>query len=105
MNLREILESSAKNVGMSVLIGPVSYDERGVCTTAGWWNPWVNDAEAWALSAQVALRQSLYPRAVNQANGWTNYVEERPELRRAEKALEAIEAEARAAIATQESDK
>lgn len=40
--------------------------------------------------------RSLYLRAVNEANGLTNYVEDRPELRRAERNLTAIEAAARA---------
>ena len=47
------------------------------------------DAERW---------RGLYRRAVNEANGLTNYVEDRPELRRAERNLTAIESEARAAI-------
>ena len=42
---------------------------------------------------------ALYRRAVNEANGLTNYVEDRPELRSAEKKLTVIEAEARAALA------
>ena len=44
----------------------------------------------------------LYRRAINEANGLTNYVEDRPELRSAERRLTAIEAEARtlAAAAT-----
>ena len=41
---------------------------------------------------------ALYRRAVNEANGLTNYVEDRPELRSAEKKLTVIEAEARAAL-------
>jgi hypothetical protein len=44
------------------------------------------DAERW---------RRLYLRAINEANGLTNYVEDRPELRRAERNLAAIEAEAR----------
>ena len=48
------------------------------------------DAQRW---------RELYRKAVNEANGLTNYVEDRPELRRAERNLTAIEAEARA-IAT-----
>ena len=40
--------------------------------------------------------ESLYRRAINVANGLTNYVDERPELRRAERAIEAIECDARA---------
>lgn len=47
------------------------------------------DAERW---------RGLYRRAVNEANGLTNYVEDRPELRRAERNLTAIEAEARAIV-------
>ena len=39
--------------------------------------------------------RKLYRRAVNEANGLTNYVDDRPELRRAERNLTAIEAEAR----------
>lgn len=44
----------------------------------------------------VAGWRGLYRRAINEANGLTNYVEDRPELRRAERNLTAIEAEARA---------
>lgn len=40
--------------------------------------------------------RTLYRRAVNEANGLTNYVEDRPELRHAERRLAAIESEARA---------
>lgn len=47
------------------------------------------DAERW---------RGLYRRAVNEANGLTNYVDDRPELRRAERNLTAIEAEARAIV-------
>ena len=47
----------------------------------------LRDAERW---------RALYRRAVNEANGLTNYVEDRPELRSAERKLDAIEAEARA---------
>lgn len=39
--------------------------------------------------------RKLYRRAINEANGLTNYVEDRPELRGAERRLAAIEAEAR----------
>lgn len=39
--------------------------------------------------------EGLYRRAINEANGLTNYVEDRPELRSAEKRIAAIEAEAR----------
>lgn len=55
-----------------------------------------------AVPAQVVEApkwQALYRRAINEANGLTNYVEDRPELRRAERNLEAIEAEARALTA------
>lgn len=45
------------------------------------------DAERWKL---------LYRRAINEANGLTNYAEDRPELRSAERRIKAIENEARA---------
>jgi hypothetical protein len=45
------------------------------------------DAEQW---------RRLYRSAINEANGLTNYVEDRPELRKAEKILAAIEIDARA---------
>lgn len=48
-----------------------------------------------SLAAERDQWRSLYRRAVNEANGLTNYVEDRPELRRAERNLTAIEAEAR----------
>ena len=44
----------------------------------------------------------LYRRAINEANGLTNYVEDRPELRGAERRLAAIEAEARTLAAALE---
>ncbi len=53
-------------------------------------------AERDALRADSERWRSLYARAINEANGLTNYVEDRPELRRAEKQLEAIQREARA---------
>lgn len=43
--------------------------------------------------------QRLYRRAINEANGLTNYVEDRPELRSAERRLDKIEEEARALAA------
>ena len=42
--------------------------------------------------------KALYRKAVNCANGLTNYVEDRPELRRIERELTAIESAARAAL-------
>ncbi len=54
------------------------------------------EAERDALRADSERWRSLYARAINEANGLTNYVEDRPELRRAEKQLEAIQREARA---------
>lgn len=42
---------------------------------------------------------ALYRRAINEANGLTNYVEDRPELRSAEKRIAKIEEEARALTA------
>lgn len=56
------------------------------------------EAERDALRTQVGTWQGLYRRAVNEANGLTNYVEDRPELRRAERNLDAIQAEARTAL-------
>lgn len=53
-----------------------------------------------ALTAERDLWVGLYRRAINEANGLTNYVEDRPELRSAEKRLSAIEAAARASLNT-----
>lgn len=53
-------------------------------------------AERDALRVDAERWRSLYARAISEANGLTNYVEDRPELRRAEKQLEAIQREARA---------
>lgn len=50
------------------------------------------------LTARVALWQSLYRRALSEANGLTNYVEDRPELYSAEKRLKRIVEDARAAL-------
>ena len=66
-------------------------------------DPWADvrqmTAEVQALRDDAERWKLLYRRAVNEANGLTNYVEDRPELRRAEKNLTAIEYEARALIA------
>lgn len=51
-----------------------------------------------AQSAEIEALRSLYRRAINEANGLTNYVEDRPELRSAEKRITKIEQEFRAAI-------
>ena len=50
--------------------------------------------QALAQPADIEWRK-LYRRAINEANGLTNYVEDRPALRGAERRLTAIEAEAR----------
>ena len=55
-------------------------------------------AQIAALTAERDLWVGLYRRAINEANGLTNYVEDRPELRSAEKRLSAIEAAARASL-------
>ena len=57
------------------------------------------------LRAEVEAWQKLYRRAINEANGLTNYVEDRPELRSAEKRIDTIEKEARAAIDAAKADK
>lgn len=49
-----------------------------------------------ALKARATDWQRLYDRAINEANGLTNYVEDRPELRSAERRLDVIAADARA---------
>ena len=55
-------------------------------------------AQIATLTAERDLWVGLYRRAINEANGLTNYVEDRPELRSAEKRLSAIEAAARASL-------
>jgi hypothetical protein len=55
-------------------------------------------AERDALRAEVERWKGLYRRALNAANWLTNYVEDRPELRRIERELEKITGDARAAI-------
>lgn len=55
-------------------------------------------AEIEALRADAERWQALYRRAINEANGLTNYVEERPELTCAERRIAKIEADARAAM-------
>jgi hypothetical protein len=62
-------------------------------------------AECERLRVDTTFWQSLYRRAVNEANGLTNYVEDRPELRSAERKLGAIQAEARAHAARKEPSK
>jgi hypothetical protein len=68
-----------------------------VCTEKPFGN-WVEIAHP-QQPARVPLSDDpwhkLYRRAINEANGLTNYVEDRPELRSAERRLTAIEAEAR----------
>jgi hypothetical protein len=54
------------------------------------------DAERWHM---------LFLRALNEANGLTNYVEDRPELRSAEKRISAIERDARTTIDAQRKTK
>ena len=56
-------------------------------------------AEAEALRKDAEQWLALYRRAINEAYGLTNYVEDRPELRSAEKRIAKIDADARAAIA------
>ncbi|MCA0214566.1 MAG: hypothetical protein LCH79_15480 [Proteobacteria bacterium] len=57
-------------------------------------------AAAQALNAELVARviawTRLYDRAINEANGLTNYVEDRPELRSAERRMDVISADARA---------
>ncbi len=52
--------------------------------------------EARVLREALEQWRSLYRQAINEANGLTNYVEDRPELRSAERKLEAIQIKARA---------
>ena len=49
-----------------------------------------------AALARATDWKRLYDRAINEANGLTNYVEDRPELRSAERRLDVIYADARA---------
>ena len=58
-------------------------------------------AELEALRADAETWKALYRRALNAANGLTNYVEDRPELSKIERKLVAIEAAARAALKEQ----
>ena len=58
-------------------------------------------AELEALRADAETWKALYRRALNAANGLTNYVEDRPELSKIERELIAVEAAARAALKEQ----
>ena len=58
-------------------------------------------AEVEALRKRAETWELLYMRAINEANGLTNYVEDRPELSKIERKLVAIEAAARAALKEQ----
>lgn len=58
--------------------------------------PLVSASTVAALKARATDWQRLYDRAINEANGLTNYVEDRPELRSAERRLDVIAADARA---------
>ena len=70
----------------------------------GPWQPLYAAPQAVPVPADMALTddpwRKLYRRPINEANGLTNYVEDRPELRGAERRLAAIEAEARTLAAT-----
>ena len=55
-------------------------------------------AEVERLEREVETWKFLYCRAINEANGLTNYVEDRPELYSAEKRLTTIQEDARAAL-------
>lgn len=57
--------------------------------------------EVEALRKRAETWELLYMRAINEANGLTNYVEDRPELSKIERKLVAIEAAARAALKEQ----
>ena len=57
--------------------------------------------EVEALRADAETWKALYRRALNAANGLTNYVEDRPELSKIERELVAVEAAARAALKEQ----
>ena len=72
---------------LRALIAPQSPDAGTITRLTAERDAALRDAERW---------RALYRRAVNEANGLTNYVEDRPELRSAERKLAAIEAEARA---------
>ena len=50
----------------------------------------------------AAQWHALYRRAINEANGLTNYVEDRPELRSAERRIVSIQADARAVFAAEQ---
>lgn len=59
------------------------------------------EEESTAFAAEIqraAAWKALYQRAINEANGLTNFVEECGSTRRAERNLEAIEADARKLI-------
>ena len=58
-------------------------------------------SEVEALRKRAETWELLYMRAINEANGLTNYVEDRPELSKIDRKLVAIEAAARAALKEQ----
>ena len=78
---------------------------RRVKGVTQWVTEQAKDAAVAAVRAEVETWQKLYRRAINEANGLTNYVEDRPELRSAEKRIDRIEQEARAAIDAAKADK
>lgn len=69
------------------------------CARAGCVNERLR-AEVEALRADAERWKALYRRAINEANGLTNYVEDRPELYSAEKRIAAIENAARSGKTT-----
>jgi len=72
-------------------------DTRKAMMAKGWlFEPLYPASTVAGLKARATDWQRLYDRAINEANGLTNYVEDRPELRSAERRLDVIAADARA---------
>ena len=72
---------------------------RHISETSGEWDAWqaalaAQASEVEALRKRAETWELLYMRAINAANGLTNYVEDRPELSKIERELVAVEAAA-----------
>lgn len=93
----ELVEQTTAELDLLAQDMDLTDDERLTCSRAS--DTLQRQAEEIeALRADAERWQALYRRAINEANGLTNYVEERPELTCAERRIAKIEADARAAM-------
>jgi hypothetical protein len=114
-DLKIIEDELAAGVDMSITIKPAN--ESGATmrtvrwmaeTPHGWIGAYDREAIGYLLERLHAAEddaehwRKVYRRAINEANGLTNYVEDRPELWPAERRIADIESQARAIAAHKE---